>query len=156
MAITRSPPQLVARKPRPEHDGAGQAGRGEDAVRQHGRMDDQAKWCTLIFRADREARAPAQARLAHMYASNMGDSGVNPKVIQESLGHNRIGTTMHVYTHPGSDANAAAAHTLDTTTASSSRPTCARWTTRSGGRSGKPPVPDGAGTVSGGPLFDRR
>jgi hypothetical protein len=91
-----------------------------------------------------------------MYASNIGDSGVNPKVIQESLGHNRIGTTMHVYTHPGSDANAAAAHTLDTTTASSSRPTCARWTTRSGGRSGKPPVPDGAGTVSGGPLFDRR
>ena len=42
------------------------------------------------------------------------------------------------------------------TTASSSRSTCARWTTRSGGRSDKPPVADGAGTVSGGPLFDRR
>lgn len=76
------------------------------------------KWCTLIYRPTVKRALPHKPAfrfhaLRHTFASIMGDRGVNPKVIQELLGHSRIGTTMDVYTHPGAEAYEAAADAIN-------------------------------------------
>lgn len=37
--------------------------------------------------------------LRHSYASIMIDLGVNPKILQENLGHSCVQTTLNIYTH---------------------------------------------------------
>jgi integrase len=37
--------------------------------------------------------------LRHSYATILLTRGVNPKVVQELLGHSTIGTTMDIYSH---------------------------------------------------------
>jgi len=76
------------------------------------------KWCTTTFRPTVKRALPHKPAfrfhaLRHTFASIMGDRGVHPKVIQELLGHSRIGTTMDVYTHPGEEAYAAAAAAIN-------------------------------------------
>jgi integrase len=47
--------------------------------------------------------------LRHSHATHLLRAGVNPKVVQERLGHSRVGVTMDVYSHvlPGMQAEAA-------------------------------------------------
>lgn len=51
--------------------------------------------------------------LRHSCASLMLADGVNPKVIQETLGHSNIGMTMDTYAHLMPDSQKAAAKTFD-------------------------------------------
>ena len=37
----------------------------------------------------------------HTYCSNMAKSGMNPKTLQDLMGHNDIGITLNTYTHLG-------------------------------------------------------
>ena len=39
----------------------------------------------------------------HTYCSNMAKSGMNPKTLQDLMGHSDISVTMNVYTHVGFD-----------------------------------------------------
>ncbi|WP_134324679.1 tyrosine-type recombinase/integrase [Cumulibacter soli] len=51
--------------------------------------------------------------LRSSHASWLLEDGVNPKVVQERLGHDRISTTMEIYAHVNRGADAAAAALLD-------------------------------------------
>lgn len=51
--------------------------------------------------------------LRSSHASWLLEDGVNPKVVQERLGHERISTTMEIYARVNRDADAAAAELLD-------------------------------------------
>ena len=37
--------------------------------------------------------------LRHTHATLLLQSGINPKIVQERLGHSDIGTTLDIYTH---------------------------------------------------------
>jgi integrase len=51
--------------------------------------------------------------LRHTYATLAMENGVHPKVVQETLGHERIETTLNRYSHVSVDLQRAAADTLD-------------------------------------------
>lgn len=52
-------------------------------------------------------------QLRHTYASIMVNLGVNPKIIQENLGHADLTTTLNVYTHTYSKTKQVEAKRLD-------------------------------------------
>ena len=47
--------------------------------------------------------------LRHLHATLMLESGVNPKVVAERLGHSRVGVTLDLYSHVSSDIQEEAA-----------------------------------------------
>ncbi|MDD4113864.1 MAG: tyrosine-type recombinase/integrase, partial [Herbinix sp.] len=52
-------------------------------------------------------------QLRHSYASIMVNLGVNPKIIQENLGHADLTTTLNVYTHTYTKTKQIEAKRLD-------------------------------------------
>ncbi|KMY43397.1 hypothetical protein AC622_03290 [Bacillus sp. FJAT-27916] len=47
--------------------------------------------------------------LRHLHATLMLESGVNPKIVAERLGHSRVGVTLDLYSHVSSDIQEEAA-----------------------------------------------
>lgn len=56
---------------------------------------------------------PTMRDLRHSHASWLLEAGVNPRVVQERLGHEKVATTMEIYARVSRDADAAAAALLD-------------------------------------------
>jgi integrase len=55
-----------------------------------------------VERAQRETPTLPMSRLhdlRHTWATLALTAGINPKVMQEGLGHSDVGTTMRIYTH---------------------------------------------------------
>lgn len=50
--------------------------------------------------------------LRHTYTSLQADSGVNPRVIMDALGHSRLSMTLERYTHASTEMRTAAAATI--------------------------------------------
>jgi integrase len=64
--------------------------------------DVTARWSRLIMKAKEElSNLPSVTikGLRHTHATLLLQSGINPKIVQERLGHSDIGTTLDIYTH---------------------------------------------------------
>ncbi|MEY4961364.1 MAG: Prophage LambdaBa04, site-specific recombinase, phage integrase family [Actinomycetota bacterium] len=64
--------------------------------------DVTARWSRLIIKAQEELpNLPSVTikGLRHTHATLLLQSGINPKIVQERLGHSDIGTTLDIYTH---------------------------------------------------------
>jgi integrase len=67
-----------------------------------GPNDVTARWSRLIKRAQEEVAdlSPVTLKgLRHTHATLLLQAGINPKIVQERLGHSDIGTTLDIYTH---------------------------------------------------------
>lgn len=49
----------------------------------------------------------------HTYATNALRAGVHPRIVQESLGHTKVSTTLDTYSHPDAEAHRDAAERID-------------------------------------------
>ncbi|MEH7441352.1 tyrosine-type recombinase/integrase [Bacillus sp. JJ1122] len=47
--------------------------------------------------------------MRHLHATQLMISGVNPKVVQERLGHSRVAITLDLYSHVNEDLQVEAA-----------------------------------------------
>ena len=54
-----------------------------------------------------------ELRLSHTYTTNLLSNGVQPKNMQELLGHSDVSTTMNVYAHATREAKRESAKLLD-------------------------------------------
>lgn len=64
--------------------------------------DVTARWSRLITKAQgkiSDLPTITLKGLRHTHATLLLQSGVNPKIVQERLGHSDIGTTLNIYTH---------------------------------------------------------
>jgi len=57
----------------------------------------QSRWNTILRQA--KLRHRGMHALRHTHTSNLIATGLNPKIIQERLGHSSIEITLDVYTH---------------------------------------------------------
>lgn len=67
-----------------------------------GPNDVTARWSRLIKKAVEEVAnlTPVTLKgLRHTHATLLLQAGINPKIVQERLGHSDIGTTLDIYTH---------------------------------------------------------
>lgn len=67
-----------------------------------GPNDVTARWSRLIKKATLEVSdlIPVTIKgLRHTHATLLLQAGINPKIVQERLGHSDIGTTLDIYTH---------------------------------------------------------
>ncbi len=67
-----------------------------------GPNDVTARWSRLIKKAleDVANLSPVTLKgLRHTHATLLLQAGINPKIVQERLGHSDIGTTLDIYTH---------------------------------------------------------
>jgi integrase len=67
-----------------------------------GPNDVTARWSRLIKKASHEItdiRPVTLKGLRHTHATLLLQAGINPKIVQERLGHSDIGTTLDIYTH---------------------------------------------------------